>query len=104
MTEDLPYSNRLDAQNPQDYVKAYNKADGVVEESTVRGKLEAIDDSRWYNTLDHAHTHIANTDLGGMETVSELYSDDFLEWVGVFGLCEDITTLEDLTGISPKHD
>lgn len=95
----LSASNRLRNHTANDFVEAYNNAENNEERGEVRSKLKRIDSGRWYSLLDEAHSHLSHTDLAARDHISDLYSHNFLVWVGVFGLVEDLNTFEDVTGV-----
>ena len=98
----LSASNRLSNHTASDFVEAYDRAESHEEREQVRKKLKRIDSGRWYDVLDEAHNHLAHTDLKAREHISDLYSHNFLVWVGVFGMVEHLNTFEDVTGIESR--
>lgn len=99
----LPTSNRLENHTASAFVEAYNQAESNEERGEIRGKLKKIDSGRWYGVLDEAHEHLAHTDFDARDHVSDLYSHNFLVWIGVFGLVEDLNTFEDVTGVERER-
>lgn len=101
--DSLPASNRLENHTASAFVEAYNEAESNEERSEIRGKLKEINSGRWYDLLDEAHTHLSHTDFDARENVSNLHSHNFLVWIGVFGLVEDLNTFEDVTGVERER-
>lgn len=100
MTELLPHPNRLRDHTASDFVDAYNNAETHDEQVEIRKKLKQLDGGRWYDVLDEAHKHFAAADLDGRRYLVGMYSDSFLQWIGVLGLVEDLNTFEDVTGVT----
>lgn len=99
----FPRSSRLGNYTPSMFTEAYNEASSNDERGTVRSELKQIDSGRWYDVLDEAHSHLARTDLEARANMAEMYSDQFLAWIGVFGLVEDLNTFSDLTGVERQR-
>lgn len=87
--------------SPEEFIAAYQTADDAIERAEVREALRRIDGGRWWKALDTAHSHIGHSDLDARAHLTDaaIYGDEFLTWIAVFGLCEDLSTFPDLTGI-----
>lgn len=93
----LPASNRLNDHQPQDFIDLYHETQDSV---TIRGKLKAIDSGRWYDILDAAHRHFSHSDVRATNNLDELYGAEFKQWIGVYGLAEDLNTFAQTTGVT----
>lgn len=85
--------------SPEAFEEAWRDAESHEEQADVREALKRMDGGRWYDVLDNAHLHLAHTDSNSRAATEAVHGDDFLAWVGIFGLVEDLNTFSDVTGI-----
>jgi len=66
----------------------------------IRKQVRQMDFERFGNVLKNAHIHLSMADNTTIGEIKTLYTQEMLEWVGVYGLVEDLRTFEDITGIT----
>jgi hypothetical protein len=90
---------RLNNQTATAFATAYNQATSSRERADIRSEMRSIDSGRWYDVVSAAHTHLAHTDQESRRHVATMYGHQFLVWIGVYGLVEDLNTFDAVTGV-----
>lgn len=77
--------------SPEEFREAYNEADTQQERAEVRETLRRIDDGRFYDSLEALHKQVAHYDTKRFDEFCS-HNEWLIEWVSVYGLCEDLST------------
>jgi len=79
---------------------AQNYKNGDIEQKQyTRKQVRQMDSERFGKVLKNAHMHLSHADNPTKAKVQDLYTDDMLRWIGVYGLIEELNTFPKITGI-----
>jgi len=88
--------------SPDEIEAMYRNADNEDERAEARLALKRINSGRFEDLLNNAHRSVAHADSASRKALEKIHGEEFLTWIGVFGLIEGLDTFEDLTGVEPR--